>query len=79
MVKSLCAAAAAFAVAAAVYSQQPNDATLLERARALHKQSPLIDGHNDYPWALREKAQRNLDQLDIAKPQPLIMTDIPRV
>ena len=27
---------------------------LLERARALHKQVPLIDGHNDYPWALRE-------------------------
>ena len=25
----------------------------LARARALHKQSPLIDGHNDYPWALR--------------------------
>ena len=23
------------------------------RARALHKQAPLIDGHNDYPWALR--------------------------
>ena len=25
----------------------------LARARALHKQVPLIDGHNDYPWALR--------------------------
>ena len=25
----------------------------LTRARALHKQTPLIDGHNDYPWALR--------------------------
>ena len=42
------------------------------------KQSPLIDGHNDYPWALREKAQRNFEKLDIAKPQPSIMTDIPR-
>ena len=29
---------------------------LLERARALHKQVPLIDGHNDYPWAVRENA-----------------------
>ena len=27
----------------------------LARARALHKQALLIDGHNDYPWALREK------------------------
>ena len=30
---------------------------LLERARALLKRSPLIDGHNDYPWALREKGR----------------------
>jgi membrane dipeptidase len=79
MVKSFSAAAAVLAAASAVYVQQPSDATLLERARALHKQSPLIDGHNDYPWALREKAQRNLDKLDIAKPQPSIMTDIPRL
>jgi membrane dipeptidase len=52
----------------------------LERARALHKKAILIDGHNDYPWALREHdASRNLDTLDIAKPQPSIMTDIPRL
>jgi membrane dipeptidase len=55
------------------------DSTLLDRARALHKKSPLIDGHNDYPWALREKAQRELDRLDISKSQPGIMTDIPRL
>ena len=30
--------------------------TLLARAKALHGQVPLIDGHNDYPWALRENA-----------------------
>ena len=58
---------------------QSNDAALLERAHALLKQTPLIDGHNDYPWALREKAQRNFEKLDIAKPQPSIMTDIPRL
>jgi membrane dipeptidase len=56
----------------------PNPA-LLERARALHKQWPLIDGHNDYPWALRENAERDLDKLDIRKPQPSLMTDIPRL
>ncbi len=55
------------------------DAALLSRARALHKQVPLIDGHNDYPWALRENAGRDLDKLDITKPQPTIMTDIPRL
>ena len=56
---------------------QPN---LLERARALHKNALLIDGHNDYPWALREHdPARNLDTLDIGKPQPSIMTDIARL
>jgi membrane dipeptidase len=58
---------------------QPADPALLERARALHKHTPLIDGHNDYPWALRENARRDLDKLDIAKAQPTIMTDIPRL
>ena len=57
----------------------PSEA-LLTHARALHKQSPLIDGHNDYPWALREhNAARDLATLDIKQPQPSIMTDIPRL
>jgi membrane dipeptidase len=52
----------------------------LARARALHKTSLLVDGHNDYPWALREHdPARDLDKLDIRKPQPAIMTDIPRL
>jgi len=59
--------------------QQTSDA-LLAHARALHKQSPLIDGHNDYPWALREHSPtRDLASLDIRQPQPSIMTDIPRL
>lgn len=60
-------------------SARSGQAALLERARSLHRKSPLIDGHNDYPWALRENAQRDLDKLDIAKPQPSIMTDIARL
>jgi membrane dipeptidase len=52
----------------------------LARAKALHKQSLLVDGHNDYPWALREHdAARDLEKLDISKPQPSIMTDIARL
>ena len=27
---------------------------LRTRALALHRETPLVDGHNDYPWALRE-------------------------
>ena len=53
---------------------------LVTRARALHKQVPLIDGHNDYPWALREhNAERDINRLDIRAPQPNIHTDIPRL
>src|SRR3982751_815516 len=58
-------------------SAQPS---LLDRARTLHKQAILIDGHNDYPWALREHdPARDLDKLDISRPQPGIMTDISRL
>jgi membrane dipeptidase len=60
-------------------SAQAPDAALLERARALHKQVPLVDGHNDYPWAVREKVQRDVDKLDIRQPQPSIHTDITRL
>ena len=50
------------------------------RARALHKQTPLIDGHNDYPWALRElDPGRDLEKAEISKPVPKLMTDIPRL
>ncbi len=62
-----------------VHSRQAPDQALLQRARALQRQAPLIDGHNDYPWAVREKAGRDLSKLDISKPQPSIMTDIPRL
>jgi membrane dipeptidase len=53
---------------------------LLERARALHRTVPLVDGHNDYPWAVREKSPSlDLAAVDIRGPQPQTMTDIPRL
>jgi membrane dipeptidase len=55
-------------------------ADLLTRARALHKQVPLIDGHNDYPWALRGiDPGRDFDKADITGSLPKLMTDIPRL
>jgi len=66
-------------VAVTVVAPTQERTALLERARALHRQVPLIDGHNDYPWALRENAARDLDKLDITQAQPSIMTDIPRL
>ncbi|MEZ5288894.1 MAG: dipeptidase [Vicinamibacterales bacterium] len=74
----LCAAAAAVLV----MPPTPLDARqdLLARAKALHGQAPLIDGHNDYPWALRGlDPGRDLAKADITKSVPALMTDIPRL
>ena len=50
------------------------------RARALHKQVPLIDGHNDYPWALRGlHPGRDFAAADITGSVPKLHTDIPRL
>ncbi len=52
----------------------------MARARSLHKQVPLIDGHNDYPWALRGlDAGRDFAKADITGSVPSLMTDIPRL
>jgi len=73
----LCFAAAA---ALTLGSQLVAQGDPLTRARALHQQSPLIDGHNDYPWALRElDPGRDLGKAEISKPVPSLMTDIPRL
>ncbi|MFF8993415.1 dipeptidase [Streptomyces sp. NPDC014983] len=54
--------------------------TTLDEARALLREFPLVDGHNDLPWALREKAGYDLDRLDIAGHQhEHLHTDIPRL
>jgi membrane dipeptidase len=79
MRKSLLAVSVALASIALVHSQQSADTALLDRARKLHKETPLIDGHNDFPWELRQKAQRDFRKLDISKPQPSVMTDIGRL
>jgi len=55
------------AAAVTAGAQQPS-AQLLERARALHTQVPLIDGHNDFPWEVREKSAGDVDARDMTKP-----------
>jgi membrane dipeptidase len=53
--------------------------SFLVRARALHRAVPMFDGHNDYPWEVRQKAGKDPAKLDIRNPQPATMTDIPRL
>ena len=40
---------------------------------------PLVDGHNDLPWAMRLQAAYDFDRLDIVAEQPTLHTDIPRL
>ncbi|WP_328913804.1 MULTISPECIES: dipeptidase [unclassified Streptomyces] len=55
-------------------------ADLLGRARELLAAHPVVDGHNDLPWALREQVDYDLDRLDIAADQSaLTHTDLPRL
>ena len=52
---------------------------MTDRARDLLARAPVIDGHNDLLWEAREKFGYDFDRLDIAKPQPDVRTDIPRI
>jgi len=52
---------------------------LTDEARAIHGEAILVDGHNDLPWQFRVKKDNSFRFIDIAKPQPLIHTDIPRL
>ena len=51
----------------------------LDAATALLTRYPLIDGHNDLPWALREARGSDADQTDLAGPVDFLRTDLPRL
>jgi membrane dipeptidase len=55
----------------------------LARAERVLSTAPVIDGHNDLPWEIREKFASKVESLDLTKdtsklPLPL-QTDIPRL
>jgi membrane dipeptidase len=52
---------------------------LTEAARKLHAEAIVIDGHNDLPWNYREKKDGSFRDFDIARPQPKLHTDLPRL
>ena len=54
--------------------------THLSEAHDLLASFPVIDGHNDLPWALRRQVRYDLDRRDIAQDQSAhLHTDIPRL
>jgi membrane dipeptidase len=48
-------------------------------ARKLLSQFPLVDGHNDLPWALRQAGHEDLAAPDLAAPVEFTHTDLPRI
>jgi membrane dipeptidase len=54
------------------------DPATADRIRELLATAPIFDGHNDIAWALRNKADYDLDRMDISQPQPDLHTDIGR-
>ena len=82
----------ALAAASAAGAQPQTDAQIQARVAAVLAKTPLIDGHNDFPWEVRERFAGKVDAFDMrsdltklprAKDAPadqtLLMTDIPRL
>ena len=51
----------------------------LTSARDLLARYPIVDGHNDLAWELREAAPRDLGDIDLAGPVSFTQTDLPRL
>lgn len=51
----------------------------LARAEALLTATPLVDGHNDLPWALRVTGGTDSSAADLAGGLPALHTDLPRL
>jgi membrane dipeptidase len=56
---------------------QAVDPKLLERAKMLLRQAPLIDTHNDLPSVVLETTGGDLTPYDLSKRQPKLCADIP--
>lgn len=50
-----------------------------ETAKRIHRDLPVVDGHNDLPWKLRTLADGDLDRFDPSGDLPDFHTDIPRM
>jgi membrane dipeptidase len=52
---------------------------LIEQAERIHADLPVVDGHNDLPWALRIRAASDLDRSDPCDSLDGFHTDVPRL
>jgi membrane dipeptidase len=68
-----------FAAATSLHAQSSTDPNMARALRVL-RASPVMDGHNDLPWRIREDSAHSMDVngYDISRHAPG-MTDIPRL
>ena len=72
-------AALAAGVTVTISARQASSDALATRVASVLSRAPVIDGHNDLPWEMRQRVAYDFDRIDIARPQPQLMTDIPRL
>ena len=56
-----------------------SEASAEQWAAQLLREVPLLDGHNDLPWALRDAGCGGLDGTDLEQPVSFTHTDLPRL
>lgn len=81
--KLMMAAAAVTALTAATpVLAQTSDAAVDARVRQILRRTPLIDGHNDLPWAIRQSYGNDVHGVDLTTDLSMstrLHTDIPRL
>ena len=79
---SCCSVSFAFPLCLSVWcGQVVGDESVIEvseRAQKIHQSGYVWDGHNDLPWAARERNDIRFDKIDLWK-EPKLHTDIPRL
>lgn len=68
--------AAIWSMSQAAWSQGDDEA--MTRAKGILQTAPIVDGHNDLPWVIREKFGGDVEQYDISV-RAQFDTDIPRL
>lgn len=62
-----------------LYAETAADPRLLEKAKTLLREAPLIDTHNDLPSMILDVYKGDLTAFDLTKVQPTLCADIPRL
>lgn len=65
--------------ATSLSADERGNVVLTEKAKKLHSEALVVDGHNDLPWELRQQGSLSFDKLDVSQRQKTLQTDLPRL